>query len=180
LGLLTEAQLVSRFQPAPRSLTHLNAGYYVAELLNALTEEDDPHPELYAAAAAALLLLRSPESPVLAVTGFELAILREIGQLPNFDTCTICHAAIGMDEAVRFWAAQSGLICSRCGHSEYEAAEFPSGSLAILRRLSEADDPLAARLQLTERQIRDVRRVATAAVSHVLGRRPKTLSLLKF
>jgi DNA repair protein RecO (recombination protein O) len=47
LDLLTEAKLEQRFRPAPRSLSSLYAGYYVAELLNELTDDSDPHPELF-------------------------------------------------------------------------------------------------------------------------------------
>src|SRR5688572_31702494 len=54
LDILTEAQLLQRFRPTSRDLTRLYAGYYVAELLDGLTEEYDPHPELYDAAAAIL------------------------------------------------------------------------------------------------------------------------------
>ena len=49
LDLLTEAKLVHRFRPQERELVCLYAGYYVAELLLGLTEDYDPHPDLYAA-----------------------------------------------------------------------------------------------------------------------------------
>ena len=47
LDLVTEAKLLRRFRPAGRELFGLYAGYYVAELLGELTDEDDPHPELF-------------------------------------------------------------------------------------------------------------------------------------
>ena len=47
LDLLTEAKLLRRFRPAGHDLSGLYAGYYVAELLGELTDDDDPHPELF-------------------------------------------------------------------------------------------------------------------------------------
>ena len=44
LDLLTEAQLIKRFRPNDRDLTRHYGGYYVAELLDSLTEAGDPHP----------------------------------------------------------------------------------------------------------------------------------------
>ena len=44
LDILTEAQLLTRFRPAGRDLKALYSGYYVAELLDGLTEPYDPHP----------------------------------------------------------------------------------------------------------------------------------------
>lgn len=179
LNLLTEAQLIKRFEPFGRSLTPLYSGYYVAELLNALSEEGDPHPELYDAACSTLRRLETDGSPLLSVSWFELAILREIGQLPDLDSCTICHSPVSFENRGRFWVSQSGLICSKCGRSEYEASELHPGSLAILRTLldREGDSPL--RVQLDETQRKEIRRVLVSAVSHVLGRRPKTLSMLQ-
>src|SRR5690606_23893514 len=41
LDLLTEAQLITRFRPPSRDLTSLYSGYYLAELLDGLTEPHD-------------------------------------------------------------------------------------------------------------------------------------------
>ena len=54
LDLLTEAKLERRFRPAGGKLTSLYAAYYVAELLNELTDDYDPHPELFDAAVETL------------------------------------------------------------------------------------------------------------------------------
>ena len=66
LDLLTEAKLERRFRGAERGLARLYAGYYVAELLDALTDDDDPHPELFDAAEQALRALESavPTAPM--------------------------------------------------------------------------------------------------------------------
>src|SRR5262245_4219832 len=62
LDLLTEARLERRFRSAQSDLARLYAGYYVAELLAELTDAGDPHPELFAAADAALLALDRGEA----------------------------------------------------------------------------------------------------------------------
>ena len=36
-----------RFRPACRDLLSIYAGYYIAELLSELIDEDDPHPKLF-------------------------------------------------------------------------------------------------------------------------------------
>lgn len=179
LDLLTEAQLVKRFQPSPKSLTHLYGGYYVAELLNVLTEEHDPHPELYAAAVNALASLSSESPPDCAIFQFELTALREIGQLPDFDTCTICQSPIFLGERARFWVSASGLICSQCGHSEYEQTEIPAGSIAVIRKLIEGSPTTVERLSISTQQRRDIRKLLTATISAILGRRPKTIKYLQ-
>ena len=61
LDLLTEAKLERRFRAATRDLSRLYAGYYVAELLNELTDLGDPHPDLYHAADRTLQALDQTE-----------------------------------------------------------------------------------------------------------------------
>ena len=52
LDILTEAKLLKRFAPPGDSLVNLYGGYYVAELLDGLCEEEEPHPRLFDAAVA--------------------------------------------------------------------------------------------------------------------------------
>ena len=180
LDLLTEAQLIRRFQPSPKSLTHLYGGYYVAELLGSLTEEGDPHQQLYEAATEALNAFASLNSPVAALFRFELMTLQEIGQLPDFDTCTICHSPISFDDHSRFWVSESGLICSRCGHSEYEHTVISSGAIAVIRKLVHSGPQTVDRIVISDSQRKDIRKILTAIISSILGRRPKTVKLLGF
>jgi len=180
LDLLTESKLVKRFQPSPGSLSHLYAGYYLAELLSALTEEGDPHPELYQQAVRTLAALELSISVAEPVSRFELSVLREIGQIPDFESCTICQSEISSGESARFWVSQSGLICSKCGHSEYQTAEFHPESLQIIRQLANDEENDTFSAEWNPRQKKEIRQLLGSAITHTLGKRPKTLSLLKF
>ena len=51
MDLLTEARLERPFRAASRDLTRLYAGFYVAELLQALTDQRDPHPRVFRSCA---------------------------------------------------------------------------------------------------------------------------------
>lgn len=180
LSLLTEAQLRQRFKPSPKSLIHLYGGFYLAELLNSLTEENDPHPELFDAAVETLAVLSSEASPVAAIFHFELMALREIGQLPDFETCTICQSSIILGDQSRFWVSQSGLICSRCGVSEYEHIQIQSGAIAVIRKMIDGEGHTMNRLVISDHQKRDIRKLLNSVIAAILGKRPKTLKLLGF
>src|SRR5947208_999084 len=58
LDLLTEAKLERRFRPFGGALANLYAGYYVAELLNELTDDYDSHPDLFDLSDETLMALR--------------------------------------------------------------------------------------------------------------------------
>ena len=54
LDLLVEAAPIERFASLRRDLAALYAGFYIAELLNDLTDLHDPHPRLFDAARITL------------------------------------------------------------------------------------------------------------------------------
>lgn len=178
LDLLTEAQLIQRFRPHEKELTSLYAGYYLAELLLGLTEDYDAHPELYAAALEALDAFGEAACIKRAVLRFELTILREIGQLPDFETCVACGADLTEGRIFGYWVNQGGLICRDCQQDDYRQIEIHAGSAAALRFLSTEGGQAWRRLELSPQQLKELRQVTTAAISHVLGRRPKLLAFL--
>ncbi len=193
LHLLTEAQLLGRFHPPPKSLNHLYGGYYIAELLDALTEPDDPHPELYDAAVQSLAGLSiasdetapapdsSPLDARIPILQFELAILREIGQLPDFTACCLCGTPVTSGTAGRYWVSEGGVICANCGQPEYQHTEASPGIITIVSRLADPEQTqLARRLVLQPRQWLEVRRLVTSVICHALGKRPKMLAYLNF
>ena len=178
LDLLTEAQLVSRFTPNGRDLISLYGGYYVAELLNGLTEEYDPHPNLYQQAVKTLNRLSDESNPELLILRFELVVLREIGQIPAFDICVSCSTPLTNDQSFAFRVSQGGLICPSCQKDEFEQNRLQPGTVAILRRLTAESDAALDHLVISPKQHQELRQVATAAICHALGRRPKMLRYL--
>src|SRR5438874_517230 len=47
LDLVTEARVIERFAGLAKHLEALYGGYYLAELLNEFSQENDPHPILF-------------------------------------------------------------------------------------------------------------------------------------
>lgn len=180
LDLLTEAQLITRFRPHSRDLTSLYSGYYLAELLDGLTEPHDPHPLLYDEAAATLAALSVEADPRLVILRFEAVLLREIGHLPAFDACLVCGRPAEAGEGVRYWVTQGGLICRDCGRPDLSHTEIHPGTLVVLNKLLEGDESTRQRLAPSPQQIKELRRTLTSAVTSVLERRPKMLNYLKF
>jgi DNA repair protein RecO (recombination protein O) len=177
LDLLTEAKLIERFKPPEKDLVGLYAGYYLAELLLGLTEDYDPHPELFDAAVLALHDFQQSDLVRRAILRFELVILHEIGQLPDFESCAACGAELDEGRTFGFWVSQGGLICPDCQREEYSQIAIHAGTAAGLRKLASEGDGWR-RLVLSPQQYKEMKQVTTAAISHVLGRRPKMLSYL--
>lgn len=179
LDILTEAQLVNRFRPYPGSLSNLYVGYYIAELLDALTEEHDPHPELFDAAYEVLQHLQAHDDFQKALIKFELTMLEEIGQLPQFEYCAGCSQELGQLESYLYDANNGGLYCRHCEQQRHGNVRVSRGTVTVLQKLLDENTQLSQRLNLSLQQQREIRQLLTTTMSHILGRRPKMAPYLQ-
>lgn len=180
LDILTEAKLQKRFTARDGSLESLYAGYYLAELLDSLTELDDPHPELYLEALKSLDRFAGSGPLELAVLRWELVLLEEIGQLPMLEGCSVCGQPVAPDVWFDFSVGQGGLICPACHPEADHARPIQPGTLAIINQLLTGPESAWQRLIVSPPQQRELRRLMTPTICHVLGKRPRMLGYLKF
>lgn len=178
LDILTEAKLRQRFKPRAGELGALYAGYYLAELLDSLNEEYDPHPVLFDEAVMALERLTDDSPLNVSVLRFELVILREIGQLPAFDACAYCGEPVGSAARYGYQVSQGTLICQNCFGEEMPRCLVTPGAAAVLRMLAEGSAGAAKNLAVSPAQMRELRAVVNSSIAQILGRKPKTLRYL--
>jgi DNA repair protein RecO (recombination protein O) len=157
LDLLTEAKLERRFRAATRNLSRLYAGYYVAELLNELTHDRDPHPELFDAACDTLLALGTGTQDVVALTlRFEVMALRVLGHLPALDACVECGRQVNGDGRVAFGMLAGGVLCARCRPGKKQVVSLSSGARDWLRRMAETELPESADTSVADSGVADI------------------------
>jgi DNA repair protein RecO (recombination protein O) len=116
LGTLTEWVQRDAFAGLRAALAPLYSGLYFGELVTALTEPDDPHPELFEALLAALRTLSGAETAACGpiVVRFQLDLLSAIGLAPQFRMCVACQRPRVRGAPAWFSAAAGGLLCREC------------------------------------------------------------------
>lgn len=188
LSLLTQADLVSRFAPAPGSLNSLYGGYYVADLLCGLTEDFDPAPALYDLTCDCLQKLAEDTCSSAAdanrraavlVVEYEINLLQQVGLFPDLRSCCVCGASVQANARFAHWVSQGGLLCADCRREEYAGRSVSGGSVSVLRQLTQSPG-LAGRIRMTDQQIRECHQLAVSAITGALGRKPGTLRYLTF
>lgn len=181
LHLLTQASMVSRFSPIPTSLNSLYGGYYLADLIYALTEEEDPDSDIFDLTVKALGDLADEKADLAAtIVGFEVGLLQLIGLFPNLQQCSVCSEPIKITGKYAHWVTQGGLLCNNCRKQEYQGKSVSAGSIALLRRMTESPTRLVDRIRLTQQQSSECHKLAVSVISQVLGKKPGTLRYLKF
>lgn len=181
LGILTQAQLSRRFAPIQNDINSFYGGYYVADLLNGLTEDFDPDPGVFDLAAATLEQLGDPETQSLrAIVTFEVKLLGHIGLFPDLAACSVCGEPVANSSKMAHWVGQGGLLCAHCRRPEYADRSISSGTIAILKNLNSSDSRLVHRVKITDQQLNECHRLAVSAITNALGKKPGTLRYLAF
>jgi DNA repair protein RecO (recombination protein O) len=172
LDLLTEAGLEARFRVGT-SLPAVLGGLHVAELLDALTAEDDPQPELFEVAHATLRRLsdwRGDDAPLAHLLArVELAILRIVGHAPVLTACAECHGPLPAAARIAFGMLDGGTLCDRCRRGRRGVVSVSAAAMAALRTLADSREP-PPEFSLPAAVGGEVRGIMTTLFAHLLGR----------
>jgi DNA repair protein RecO (recombination protein O) len=149
---------------------------YLCELTDALVQEPEHNPPLFASLSEAIgaVLDRGPSPAIL--RRHELVLLRTLGLVPAFELCCVCGARVSGDSAdrpVRFDAERGGVLCPiHAGAAE----TIPGEVIAVARALLEAEPGGEAEvmrlLEAAEAETRRTLRDLTTGLVRAQLRRP--------
>jgi DNA repair protein RecO (recombination protein O) len=192
LDLVTEACLEQRFRVG-RSQAAFLGGMHLAELLDTLTADGDPQPELFDVACSTLRILSAPrtaDDPAPAathltdglvralITHTELAMLRLVGHGQALVRCAECRGPVASGGRVAFGMLDGGVLCEPCRRGKHSVVSVSADCLAALRLLAGSPDAWRS-LSLPPAIDGEVRAVMNTMLSHLLGRRPRVAPWLQ-
>ena len=125
LHQVTQVDLVDDFASVRGDLERLGYASYFIELVNELTEPEDPNPEIFDLLRDSLRFLASGASAKRATRIFEVKFLEDLGLMPEISSCVVCRA--DSPDPAFFNVALGGIRCKTCSQSRLAA---PSGRLA--------------------------------------------------
>jgi DNA repair protein RecO (recombination protein O) len=178
LDLMTEAKLLRRFRPVGRDLLAFYAGYYVAELLGELTDDDDPHPELFDLADETLAALAAAEPAARRVIRFELGMLRILGHMPAMENCAACGTPVVASGRLAFGLLDGGVLCDRCRIGKKQMATVSAGALRTMAQLAEPATITWQRMEITPHIMGELRGILNSYLANLLGHRPRMYEYL--
>ncbi|MDR0335503.1 MAG: DNA repair protein RecO [Planctomycetaceae bacterium] len=196
LDLLTEAKLIRRFRVVESNLAGLFASYYVVELVDSVTEINDPNPALYDLTVKILARLEQGTLLMRSLIRFEGLLLKTIGQQPSLENCAECGTTINSNfhtenteqKRVAFGYIDGGALCVRCAKllRQTEHGKFlTSISTNALHGMKLLTDPLDKtenwkQIKLEQNVQNEIRGIHNHYFSHLLGRRPRLYDWLNF
>jgi DNA repair protein RecO (recombination protein O) len=178
LDIVTQSVVVHDYPRLRGDLGLIGAAYYMAELLDRLTEEEDANPKAYRTLLAALGALDATDSPDLVLRWYELHLLDTLGFRPQLSDCVVCHDALSED-ASRFSPAGGGVLCPRCAASDGGALPMSLAAFKLMRYLQQQPDDVIARLTLTAGLRSEVEQMLRAYIRRILERDLKSIAFLE-
>jgi DNA repair protein RecO (recombination protein O) len=176
---LTEAQTAQLFSGLSREVERLALASYVAELLEAVSDEDNPNPDILSLGLNALYMLSETDrNPLLIKAAFELRLMCLAGFEPAVHACAVCDREDVVSPVLDLRGGTVRCKACRTAAAEESAALCP-GSLDALRFITGADAKKLFSFTLPDDALTRLSRAAESFVAAQLDRRFKTLDYFK-
>jgi len=176
LATLTEFQQQPALINLRNNLFMLYACLFAAELLNNLTHDHDPHPELFGSFLEFLHNANEQHSTndeqrdiMALLILFQLTLLNEIGLQPILSHCVNCktqYASHDTQYMTYFSSSANGLICRDCEPSFPDKIMLSKEASACLSSLKQIPDS-------AEKTLKEIEKVLVNHLTGLLGRTPK-------
>lgn len=120
LATVTEWKQQRSLPGLREKLFRIHAGQYAAEITSVLTEDWDPHVELFDALMILLTQLSEQGEELVSIVVYQRSLLHSIGSHPRFDVCITCGR---LDDLTHFSSFEGGMICKHCEPQQVEKRE---------------------------------------------------------
>jgi len=176
--IISQAVTVESYRAIREDLDKTSQAYYLAELVDRFTEENDPNRPLFELLALTLARLSHIDDIFITLRYFELHMLGLVGFQPQLHFCLACEEAIEPVENNYFHLADGGVLCPVHGQIRPDAEIIPLPVLKVLRFLQTQPWERVANLQLTSTTRQQVENLLLAYITFLLERQLKSVDFL--
>ena len=154
------------------NLFSLNCCLFAAELVNNLTDEHDPHPNLFDSFLEFLHNAGNAEEKcemLALLILFQLALLKNVGLGPILDHCVNCKTQYAIHDtqyALYFSNSANGLICKNCESAFQDKFKLTKNAAATLTNLKLLADA-------SENTLNEIEKLLVYHFTELTHRRPK-------
>ncbi|MER2598634.1 MAG: DNA repair protein RecO [Caldilineales bacterium] len=178
--LVTQAEMIEPYLALRESLLRTSYAYYVAELLDGFTQEQDVHPLMFNLLRITLeRLCAEPEATLPLVARFyELQLLTLAGYQPQLFRCVQCE--VDLEPVTNYFsAADGGVLCPQHGEGRVDAEPLPLSLFKALRFVQTRPWPQVAQLNLSAGLHAELERLLHGYIVYQLERNVRSAAFLR-
>ena len=174
LATLTEFQQEPTLLNLRKNLFALYCCYFAAELVDGLTDDYDPHPELFEGFIQFLQNANEQQAAnddrrnmLALLVLFQLSLLNNVGLQPILNTCVNCKDPFSPNSLDSYFSSSAnGLVCRDCEINFADKIRLSKNAAACLVNLKQiAKSP--------ERTLDEIENILAYHFTELLGRRPR-------
>ncbi|MEJ2230494.1 MAG: DNA repair protein RecO [Nitrospirales bacterium] len=135
LGQISQIDLVQSFKSVREDLGVMAAAAKMVRMVEMITADRDPNPEMYSALVYSLEALVPGRDLALTTLLFQIHVLGHTGFRPQIDRCTECGNIANPRAPQWFSPRLGGMVCDRCGQQGVgRVMSISKGSLAFIEQ----------------------------------------------
>ena len=177
LDIVTQAETLEPFLSLREDLLRTTYAYYVAELADAFTAEQDENRPLFELLKDAFGWLCDATDLRLLARYYELHLLGLAGYQPQLFVCGGCKQRL--EPEVNYLSAADGSVfCRRCGYDRVGTVEISVNALKVLRFLQTREWETCRLLRLSPASHAELEQLMNGYITYHLERRLKSVDFI--
>lgn len=129
--IVSSADIINDFKDIRLKSNLTNQAYFMAELVDNLTHEAEPHKEIFDLLLSSLTKLNGKNHKLI-LPYYSFKLLSILGHTPELNDCVKCHDKINPDN-IYFSNTLGGLLCDRCRKSDLGSIRISVQAIKIMR-----------------------------------------------
>jgi len=179
LHLVTQCDLIDRFNEIREDLLKTSYASFFLELVDGFTEVNDKNEKLFSLLLFALKAIGQGSDLEKSAIIFGVRALKISGFKPHLDWCLRCSCEIS--RAARFSSRQGGLLCLRCGAEDKFSLPVSKGAISSIIYIenSEFTSIFSSRFRLSQKIEQELKKILKNFIEFHLGKALKTLKFIE-
>jgi DNA repair protein RecO (recombination protein O) len=177
LDIVTQAEIIASYRNLREDLQRISYAYYIAELLDKLTEDEEGQSPAYGLLAETLDALDTAPHPLVVVRRFELRLLGVLGYRPYLFHCASCQE--DLTEADNRWTPNGGMLCARCAGEDPGTVAISLPAFKTLRFMQREPLEAVLGLRLSENVLREIEELLQLTIKPILERDLKSVKFVR-
>jgi DNA repair protein RecO (recombination protein O) len=177
LDIVTQSETVDAHRPIGENLERVAHAFYLAEMVDRLTPEEQENYAVYRLLSDTLTYLDTTPTPDLLRHWYEVQLLGLLGYRPELVQCVVCRNTL--EPVVNAWSpAQGGVLCPACKRAAV-ARDLSTPAFKVLRLMQRSVWPDVARVRVAPATMDELETAMSAYVTYVLEREPRSARFLR-
>ena len=160
LNIVSQTEIINSFFTQSKNLVSYGIAIQCAEIIDKLTEDEDPNESIYRLFKSTLILLKDEKNTALLLVSFQWKLFSILGYQPKLNKCIDCNGYIKENKDYVFDIQKGGLICNSCQtRNNYYQIKITAYCLRLLKRIIAADLPMIHNKKVLQSELGELAKI---------------------